>query len=399
MADHLASPWSIPGRGLVPMAPVDVARGWVTGFLPPGNSALPSEPPGESTGPMEALERCLREALLRPPCVVAFSGGRDSSVLLAVAVRVARREGLPLPVPVTRRHPGVESANEDDWQELVIRHLGVSEWVRHEVGDEVDLLGPMATASLQRHGVLWPVTTHVAEHLLRVACGGVVVTGEGGDEVFGPRRVTAVPAALRRPGRSAVVAVAQAMAPRVVRRRWLAARLQRGLVAPWLRAEARRDFVADIARDDAGEPLHWAGSIARHRRARFLVEGMHTKALLAAERDVVYVCPFADPGFLAAAGRMGGATGLGTRTQALRRLFADVLPDAMLARETKASFNAALFGRHSRAFVTAWDGSGVDTDLVDADGLAQVWAGDHPHAMSLPLLQSAFLAGQRPAAP
>ena len=43
--------------------------------------------------PLAALERALIGALRRAPCVVSFSGGRDSSALLAVATRVTSTSG------------------------------------------------------------------------------------------------------------------------------------------------------------------------------------------------------------------------------------------------------------------------------------------------------------------
>ena len=97
-------------------------------------------------------------ALERPPCGVAFSGGRDSSLVLAVAVHVARREGLPEPIPITRVFPDVSESDEQLWQERVVRHLGLREWHRVTVHDELDVMGPHATAHLREHGIVWPPT-------------------------------------------------------------------------------------------------------------------------------------------------------------------------------------------------------------------------------------------------
>ncbi len=47
----------------------------------------------------EAIERAVLPALQRQPCLVAFSGGRDSSAVLAVAALVARRPGWRSPSP------------------------------------------------------------------------------------------------------------------------------------------------------------------------------------------------------------------------------------------------------------------------------------------------------------
>src|SRR3954453_21831281 len=75
--------------------------------------------PAASAGvtPREALEEVVGEALARPPCLVGFSGGRDSSAILALATYVARREGLPLPVPATYVFPGIRKADESSWQD------------------------------------------------------------------------------------------------------------------------------------------------------------------------------------------------------------------------------------------------------------------------------------------
>ena len=60
---------------------------------------------------------------------MTFSGGRDSSAVLATATMVARKHGLNDPVPITLRCPAIEEADETASQELVIRHLGIEEWL------------------------------------------------------------------------------------------------------------------------------------------------------------------------------------------------------------------------------------------------------------------------------
>ncbi len=51
--------------------------------------------------PVKAIGDVLVEALSRPPCLLSFSGGRDSSGLLALATKLSREQGLELPVPAT----------------------------------------------------------------------------------------------------------------------------------------------------------------------------------------------------------------------------------------------------------------------------------------------------------
>ena len=66
--------------------------------------------------PRAALDEILVQELSQPPCLVSFSGGRDSSVLVAAALDVARRRGLPEPVSFTLRYPGAADAEESVWQ-------------------------------------------------------------------------------------------------------------------------------------------------------------------------------------------------------------------------------------------------------------------------------------------
>ena len=133
--------------------------------------SCPVEPPaGPVPSPRAALASLLRPALANPPCVIAFSGGRDSSALLAVAVDLARREQWPLPIPVTLRFSSA-ATEETAWQEVVLRHLGLDDWIRLQIGEELDLLGPLATRGLRRHGLLYPANAHVVVPMAEHAVG------------------------------------------------------------------------------------------------------------------------------------------------------------------------------------------------------------------------------------
>ena len=129
------------------LRPLDIAYGIPFGDDPVG----PLERDLSGGSPREAIDAVLAEALARTPCLISFSGGRDSSALLAAAVRVARREGLDLPIPATLVFPQSEASNEDEWQAIVLDHLGLSEWERFEIVDEFDAVGPVATQALLRH--------------------------------------------------------------------------------------------------------------------------------------------------------------------------------------------------------------------------------------------------------
>src|SRR3954449_3740377 len=91
-----------------------------------------------TTPPRTALEQALVPALRRAPCIVSFSGGRDSSALLAVATRLARRECLPAPIPATLRFPDADLSDEAEWQDALVRRLGCTDWIRLDHTHELD---------------------------------------------------------------------------------------------------------------------------------------------------------------------------------------------------------------------------------------------------------------------
>ena len=162
------------------MRPLEIAACVATGH----DGTLAPSASGERD-PRRVLELVVLQALQRPPCGVAFSGGRDSSAVLRVAVHVARREELPVPIPITKVFPDVPTTEEQRWQDRVIDHLRLADWQRIVIHDELDLLGPFATASLVDHGVVWPPTIHGDRPVVDRVGGGSLIDGEGGDEVLG----------------------------------------------------------------------------------------------------------------------------------------------------------------------------------------------------------------------
>ena len=380
------------GEGYCRPTSFEVASSWMHGTI----SAQTTEHRGAET-PLAALEAAILPALVRAPCFVAFSGGRDSSALLAVATRLARRHGLPDPVPVTELYPGLPESDESEWQDLVVSHLGLREWVRLVFDEGNDLLGPAARDSLSARGMLWPVALHVKPAVLtRLGGSGSFLTGEGGDEVLGRRRGARVSRLWRRGvGRirpNDLRAASSALAPRPYRRsRELAAYDVAGM-QPWLRPQAQAHHHRLMAADVAREPLTTPRSLGWLLPRRSAAVASHNYATLAAEHGLEMHEPLLDPRFVHAFARRSGTWGFASRTEAMRALFDDVLPDAILARRTKAYFNRAFMGAQTRAFAEAWDGSGLDPELIDADVLRAEWLSDFPSAVSTPLLHAAWLA-------
>lgn len=374
---------------------LEIAAGGLYGLLPR------TQLPRSELTPRQALDDAMRPALRNGPCFVTFSGGRDSSGVLAAATDLARREGLPLPVPVTRIYPDLPQTDESEWQRLVVDHLGLKEWLRLEFRcGESDLIGEAARRSLLQHGVLYPAALHSHGAMFEHIGSGSLLTGEGGDAVLGNRRGTALALVRRRRINSEVMlAAADSLLPSPLQRLRTQSLLKDSHQARWLRPDALAEHARRAAADIAAEPLRYPESTWFITRMRSFATIHHNHAIIAAGYGLRASDPLLDRGFLAALARAGGRLGYPSRTMAMRALFSDVLPKEVLVRSTKASFNMAHAGASTRDFARAWDGSGVDSALVDVERLRQVWLSDQPTMTTGLLLQSAWLAGRATEAP
>jgi hypothetical protein len=349
------------------LTPLDVATGMPFGAP---RRATPLPVPGGG------LDAAILPALRRGPCLVSFSGGRDSSAVLAAATALARREGLPLPVPATLRAPGAAAADEARWQERVVRHVAIEDWIRVEVHDELDVLGPHARRVLRTHGLLWPCNVHFHLPLLDLARGGSLLTGIGGDELFSASAATT----WRRR--------AFGFAPPPLRRAVLARRDP--VDFPWLTPAARRAATAARAAEAAAEPRGVRARMAWLRGLRYLELALSAIDEIAG--DVHLAHPLFDAGPWSAVAVRGG---FADRTEGMTALFGDLLPPDVLARGSKAHFDEVFFNHHSHAFVQAWDGTGAPEGLIDAEALRAHWLGGAPAAQTFTLLQALWLARDR----
>lgn len=373
------------------LTPLEVAVGVPIG-VDAGARPLPPPP---AANPRAVLDRAVLPALQRPPCVVSFSGGRDSSAVLAVAARMAQREGLPPPVPVTLRFPAAPESDETVWQERVVRHLGLRDWVCLTFSSELDLVGPVASAVLRRHGLLWPPNTHFHQPVIEAAKGGSVLTGIGGDEILGSWRWTRIGDVVRGhmpPEPRDALRLALALSPMQLRRVVEARRRQ--MTLSWLRPVAMREAAKALTADAAQEPARWNLRTRWYARRRGLQMVRRSFDLLAADGGVLAVHPLVDATFLAALARAGGWWGLGDRTAIMRSLFADLLRDDVLARQTKARLDTPFWNRHAREFVASWNGDAVEPTLVEPAALREEWQQPVPHGWTSTLLQSAWLGAR-----
>ena len=360
---------------------------------------------GDVPLPVTALQDVLLPALQRPPCVVAFSGGRDSALVLAGAVAAARREGLEEPVAVSIRFPNAPAADESHWQERVIRYLKLEHWERPEYPDGMDFIGARAQQVLLQHGLLFPPNSHLLGTVFELAGGGTVVSGVGGDEIFGAwvrRRLADVAARRTRPRPKDAIRLGVALAPAPVAR-WARRRSSQSLstapMLPWLTEEGQQAFEAAAGDNYSGVAERWDRHVLSAPYARSIRLGFRDAARLAAARGVAYRAPLVDARFTAALAKAGGWRGFGGRARTMRALFSGLLPEDLISRRDKAVFRDAFFTAETRSFATCWSGEGLDPALVRPEPLREVWAAKRVDYRSSLLLQSAWLHDARSAAP
>jgi asparagine synthase (glutamine-hydrolysing) len=220
--------------------------------------------------------------------------------------------------------------------------------------------------------------------MLEAAAGGSLLTGFGGDELF------LAMAAEQRRGNGARRAATAAFerAPAALRRPLLTRR--RPLHLPWLTPLGKAQATEAAAAHVAGEPAALRPRLAWARAQRYLGVASDALARLAADADVHIAHPLLDGGVWAAVGRRGRR--FADRTEGMRELFADVLPDEVLARSGKAAFDSVFCGARARELAAEYAGEGAPPELVDPQALRAHWARGEPRPQSLLLLQAAWLA-------
>lgn len=389
------SPSEVGASAPFPWHPVEIATGLMLGIV---DDPKPLPAVEDAATMRSVLEDVIRRAYDRGPVAVSFSGGRDSSVVLAVAQHVAREGGFDAPLPVTLVYPRIESADEASWQTLVLSHLQIKDRVILSIEDELDLLGPVASSALTEHGLLWPPNGFTHGRMLRECRGMTLLTGGGGDELFddsGASRTQLVLARSVRPTpRDALrIAASLAMRPAYDARR---ARFLPKL--SWLSARGQKRFARQYVRDLGPPYRSWSRRLADQVNARSFAALRRGQDLLASSQGARIEHPFLDPSLIAAAARDGGRLGLGGRTNAMRSIASDLLPDVLLDRSTKASFSQGFWTRESLEF--ARSGASVEV-LADDPGLAGLldvhelraeWSKPVPPFLTAGLLQSAFLS-------
>ncbi|MBJ7472047.1 MAG: hypothetical protein JHD16_12130, partial [Solirubrobacteraceae bacterium] len=315
---------------------------------------------GLANEPRPIIERQIQEAMLRGPLWVAFSGGRDSSALLAIAASVARREGLAMPVPVTMVFPEVTDTDEEGWQRLVLEHLGlVDDWVRIQPGEELDMIGPYAERMLRPHGILLPPNSHAILPMIdAMGAGGTLLSGSGGDELMEgrPQRVSSAVRSRRRVRRVELSGCVIDDLPRPLQARVI--RRGHSLLDGfhWLTPAARARLVEEEIAERAASPVRFDALLERAFCDRHFQMGRYAYDLIGADTGTRVLAPFVERDVVAAFARSWGYRFPGARVRSLRGIVGDLLPESILARASKAEFVNVFATERLHGWVREWDG-------------------------------------------
>jgi len=292
---------------------------------------------------------------------VSFSGGIDSTLVLSVAVAVARRAGLPEPIPVTLCFPSVNTAQEGEWQQRVVEALALREWERIVVDDQLDFVGPYAERHLTAHGVLFPPNVHFHAPMLDFARGGVLLTGLDGDGVLGSWKYGHL--WTRRLNTYKGVVAAEALATTFARP--LLRRKPRHDGYEWLVPEVRSRMLLRDAEERWDEPIVWRAREEWVAGRRYLNMAEHSLGLVAAASGAAVHHPLLDPRFIGALASLRPIRGWPNRATLVRDLFADHLPVPVFQRRTKATFDDAVYCDASKAVMAR---AGTDKLPPEVDG-------------------------------
>jgi asparagine synthase (glutamine-hydrolysing) len=162
-----------------------------------------------------------------------------------------------------------------------------------------------------------------------------------------------------------------------------------------VRPVAYRELAQLWAADEADEPVRLRARVRRIQAGRPLRIGLESLRLLAVDAGATIAHPLATPEFGLAVAAAAPSGGYDSRSAAVLALFGDLLPQTLVERSTKALFDTAFWGRHSRTLAASWNGEGVDPAVVETSALRAVWAQNEPDAHTFLMLQAAWLEHHR----
>jgi hypothetical protein len=366
---------------------LDLACGMPLGW----NGDRPRAPRAASLA--DACARVWSNSFERGPCYIPFSGGGESSMWLATATRYARRNGHDDPIPLTLSYPGLATAEELHVQERVVAQLGLEDWQRVEPDESLDLIGPVATATLARTGPIWPANAYVMTPLVEAARDGVFVFITGLADFFAWWRWAPLVSLIERrcrPTRRELALLGTVLMPVSLRAR---AAGRRGIppTMPWLRPAAEREALSLLRRRAAGAPLRFDRATTAQLTHRCFDGAAGTLTAICQAFGTTIDQPLREPGVVESFAGAGGWRGFPGLKAMLLAMCGDLLPPELLGRLPGADLTRVFFGDQSRQFAANWTGAGLDDSVVDADALRRNWLSDTPDPRTACLLQYAWL--------
>lgn len=387
-----ARPAPLPGPNPVGQTPLDLASGMMLG-------TEGRRPRRTRRGPsLRDTLIAAAAAHMRPgrPYFVAFTGGVESTADLAIATRAARTSGCPDPIPLTLRYAALSTPEEVAAQEAVVRQLGLSDWERIEIHDQLELVGPVATRALSELGLFWPPNAFSMLPLMDRARGGSFSVMTGLSDFFGYWRWAPLAEVLggeRRPRRADARLLARALVPpalrsALLRPRTVATRMQ------WLRPEAHDRVRTLKCRRSEAVALSFERAVRTQTTHRCLRASQRALSALAALAGTTLVQVLFEPQSLAALARAGGRSGFTTKARLLEDALGDLLPSGGGLAPKPVDLRPVFFGAGTRAFADRWSGQGLDESLVDPERLRSIWLGPDPDSRTGGLMQAAWMHDQ-----
>lgn len=380
------------GGNRVGLTPLDLACG-----MPLGTRQVDLPPPPPHATLERAIELLCELVFSDDRRVYSiFTGGRESSAHLAVGTGFARRRGYADPIPLTLRHPALDSAAHIENQERVVGHLRLQDWAIVEVSDDLDLIGPAAARVLLGAGLVWPPHLHTLLPLFERSRDGVLNIASGLVDFFAFWRwapLASVLAGHRRPtprdvGLFLTTLVPASARARIARRRGIPPPM------PWLRPDAERRVLSMLTGRQAHVPLRFDQAALTQVTHRCGSVGLASIDALAALTGATVAQSAASLDLIGTFARAGGWHGFGSQADMLDRIAGHMLPEGALEPRRSPDPSGVYFGERSRGFAAAWSGDGLDPTIIDPVALRKEWLSDQPDWRSAGLLQYAWLIQQ-----
>ena len=292
---------------------------------------------------------------------------------------------------MTRRFDAPE-ADEADWQERIVRHLGLRRLAAaSSFGDELDVVGPSPPSTSASTASSGHRRSPATSRSSRPSAAASLLDGEGGDQVLellgAPHRAGRRRGAPPRPVRRSRATARRCMRARrrwraVARRPRHAASTPAAVAAPG-RPAARRGG-ARRATSEA-RPLSFAASVALGAPASGRgARATGNRAILTARYGVAHSSPLLDPDVVDASLETAASSGAGDRTAVLRvagrRSAARRRP---VAHVDQGHVHTCYMASHTRAFAERWDGRRRRSRARRCGAAAGGWLADRPHRRRL----------------